>query len=86
MNNSQPSYTNLSLGQRQIISMIAKLQTPEEVEGVKQVVVNYLSKELDNELEKLWEEGKLTDDKIESFRHLHERMPYKVVESEGVGN
>lgn len=86
MNNNQPSYANLSLGQRQIISMIAKLQTPEEVEGVRQVVVNYLSKELDNELEKLWEEGRLTDDKIESFKQLHERTPYKVVESEGVGN
>lgn len=30
----------------------------------------------DAELDRMWNEGTLNEERIESFRHLHERTPY----------
>lgn len=30
----------------------------------------------DDELDRMWNEGTLNEERIESFRHLHERTPY----------
>lgn len=78
---NQQSYPNLSQGQKQIINLVSHLRTPEEIEGVRKTIVRYLSKELDEELEKLWADGTLNDDKIEDFRNLHERTPYRAAKN-----
>lgn len=75
--NQLSSYSDLSQGQIQIIDLVARLKTPEEVEGVKKAVVSYLASRLDDELNNLWDKGSLNDEKIESFRNLHERTPYR---------
>ncbi len=30
----------------------------------------------DDELDRMWNEGTLNEERIENFRHLHERTPY----------
>ena len=32
----------------------------------------------DAELDRMWNEGTFNEERIESFRHLHERTPYKL--------
>lgn len=63
----------------QIISLVSHLKSPEEIEGVRKAIVGYLSERLDEELNKLWADGTLNDDKIEGFRELHERTPYNKI-------
>lgn len=78
--NNQVSYSKLSQGQKQIINLVSQLKTPEEIEGVRRAVVNFLSQELDKELDKMWEDGTLNEERIEEFRNLHQRTPYRPVE------
>ena len=37
---------------------------------------DYFARKADEEMNKLWNEGFLNDEKIEQFRHLQERTPY----------
>ena len=60
----------------QLKIMMAKLKTKEEIDGLQQVVSDYLAKLLHGEIDRLWEEGELSEEKVESFRTLHERTHY----------
>lgn len=39
-------------------------------------ITDYLESQLQGELDKLWADGILNEEKVESFRTLHERTPY----------
>lgn len=39
-------------------------------------ISDYFVKRADDELDRMWNEGTLNEECIESFRHLHERTPY----------
>ena len=52
------------------------LKTKEEIDGLQQVVSDYLAKLLHGEIDRLWEEGELSEEKVESFRTLRERTHY----------
>ena len=57
--------------------MMAIFNTPEAVKDLKQSISNYFAQKAESEIDKLWEEGILSESKVESFRTLHERTPYK---------
>lgn len=80
------SLDSLSNGQKQIINMVSHLKTNEEIEGVRNAILGYLTRKLDDEMNKLWADGTLNDKKIESFRNLHERTPYNPLEKEKFNN
>ena len=39
--------------------------------------INHLAKKAEEEIDKMWENGTMTEEKVEGFRTLHERTPYK---------
>ena len=39
-------------------------------------ISDYFVKRADAELDRMWNDGTLNEERIESFRHLHERTPY----------
>ena len=39
-------------------------------------ITDYLESQLQGELNKLWANGTLNEEKVECFRTLHERTPY----------
>lgn len=39
-------------------------------------ISDYFVKRADAELDRMWNEGTLNEERIENFRHLHERTPY----------
>ena len=39
-------------------------------------ITDYLGAQLKGELDRLWADGTLNEEKVESFRTLHERTPY----------
>ena len=39
-------------------------------------ITDYLESLLQEEIDKLWADGTLNEEKVESFRTLHERTPY----------
>lgn len=71
------NHTVLNEAQLQLLDLVSVMNTKEELEGLRQVITDYLGKQLKNELDNLWADGTLTEEKVEGFRHLHERTPYR---------
>ena len=44
---------------------------------MKEAIADYFAKQLDSEIDGLWADGTLNDEKVKSFATLHERTPYK---------
>lgn len=63
--------------QIQILEMMSFVKTPEMLGQLKQVISDFFVKQAQEEIDKMWAQGNLTEEKIESFRNLHERTPYK---------
>lgn len=69
--------TVLNEAQQELLRMMAVFNTPEAVGDLKQAISDYFAKKAEDEIDKMWENGTLTEEKIETFRTLHERTPYK---------
>jgi hypothetical protein len=63
--------------QLEVLRMMSVFNTPEAVSDLKQSISNYFAQKAEEEINRLWEDGTLTESKVESFRTLHERTPYK---------
>lgn len=68
--------TTLNQAQMQILDMMSFVKSPETLNDLNQVISDYFAQKADAELNRLWDKGELDDDRIESFRSLHERTTY----------
>lgn len=66
----------LSPAQVNILDMMSFIKTPKAIDELNEILSNYFSNRLDEEIDKLWADGSLNENKVESFRHLHERTAY----------
>lgn len=66
----------LSPAQVNILDMMSFIKTPKAIDELNDILSNYFSNRLDEEINKLWADGTLNENKVESFRHLHERTAY----------
>lgn len=66
----------MNQAQMQLLDMMSFVKTPEALSDLNKVISDYFARKVDEEMNKLWDEGFLNDEKIEQFRHLHERTPY----------
>lgn len=66
----------LNQAQLQILDMMSFIKTPEALTELNRVISDYFVKKADAELDQMWADGTLSEERIESFRHLHERTPY----------
>jgi len=62
--------------QMRLIDMMSFVKSPESLESLQQVISDYFANETQKEIDGLWATGELNDEKIESFRHLHQRTAY----------
>ena len=69
--------TVLNEAQMSILRLLGSMNTVEEVDELRQVICDYYARRVDEEVDKLWENGTLNEAKVESFRSLHERTTYK---------
>ena len=75
--NALEQRTVLNEAQLELLRMMSAFNTPEAVSDLKLAISNYFAQKAEAEIDKLWEDGVLTEAKVESFRSLHERTPYK---------
>ena len=66
----------MNQAQQQILDMLSFIKTPEALRDLNKVISDYFVQMADAELDRMWNEGTLNEERIESFRHLHERTPY----------
>lgn len=70
------NHTILNEAQLQLLDLVSVINTKEDLDGLRKVITDYLSTQLQGELNNLWADGILSEEKVEEFRHLHERTPY----------
>ena len=66
----------LNQAQLQILDMMSFIKTPEALTDLNRVISDYFVQKADAEMNQMWANGTLSEERIESFRHLHERTPY----------
>ena len=69
--------TVLNEAQLELLRMVSVFNTPEAVTELKQAISNYFAQKTEEEVDRLWEDGTLTEAKVEGFRSLHDRTIYK---------
>ena len=67
----------LNEAQLELLKMMSVFNTPESVAELKQAISDFFAHKAEEEIDKLWADGTLTESKVESFRTLHERTSYK---------
>lgn len=60
-----------------LINMMQWVKTPEALADLKQAISDSFAKKVKEEMDRMWENGEMTQDKVDSFATLHERTPYR---------
>ncbi len=68
--------TVFNSAQLQLLEMMSFVKSEKALADLKQVISDYFASQAQAEIDRLWDEGFLTEEKVESFRKLHERTPY----------
>ena len=63
--------------QMQLLDMMSFVNSDKALEGLKQAISDYFAAQAQTEIDRLWETGELDENKVEGFRDLHERTPYR---------
>ena len=71
------SPTTLNPAQIEVLNMMSFINTKSSWQHLKDALSEYFAKQLDEEIDRMWQNGTLNDEKVESFRTLHERTPYR---------
>ena len=69
--------TAISPAQYEILNMLSCINQEEDVAALKNVIVQFLNSRLQNEIDRLWENGDLTEEKVAGWSHEHLRTPYR---------
>jgi len=69
--------TILNPAQIMILESFASAKSQEEMDELMDMLRNFYAKKMDRELEKLWDEGLLNQEKLDELREQHLRTPYK---------
>ena len=68
--------TLLNEAQLSILRLLGSMKTVEEVNELRQVICDYYARKVDEEMDRLWAEGKWDNEKNEAVLKEHLRTPY----------
>ena len=67
----------LNQAQLSILRLLARMNTKEKVEELRQVISNYYAQKATEEMDRLWDSGEWSEEKNEAVLDEHLRTPYK---------
>ena len=62
--------------QYEVVNMMSCLKRESDVVALKSILVGFINERLQGELDRLYEEGTLSDDKMSELAGRHLRTPY----------
>jgi hypothetical protein len=68
----------LNQAQMDFLRLLSHFKTEEEVRELNDLVCKYYAQKIDEEMDRLWDEGKWSHEKIEETLKEHLRTPYHV--------
>jgi|L827metagenome_2_1110789.scaffolds.fasta_scaffold20693_3 hypothetical protein len=69
--------TNPNAAQIELLHAMASIETEEDLYELKQTISKFFARKAQKELDKLWENGTLNQQKLDELRKQHLRTPYK---------
>lgn len=63
--------------QLELLELMSFVSSDRALAELKQAISNHFASQAQSEIDRLWDTGELNEAKVESFRHLHERTPYR---------
>ena len=67
----------ISPAQYELLNILSCINKDEDLVELKTVIVQFLNTRLQKEIDKLWDNGTLTEEKVAAWEHEHMRTPYK---------
>ena len=61
--------------QLELLSTMASLNTEADLIELKQALARFFADRVDREMERLWNEGAINEETLESWKHEHMRTP-----------
>ncbi len=66
----------LNSAQIELLSTMASLNTEDDLIELKQAIARFFAERADREMERLWENGTINEETLNSWEHEHMRTPY----------
>jgi len=63
--------------QRRLIEVMSFVKTEKALDDMNAVLADYFAKQIDEEMERLWNDGVVNERTIEQWSKEHMRTPYK---------
>jgi len=60
-----------------VFQTLATAKSEQDKEELTSLYLDYIQKKLDTEINRLWSEGKMSNEKIDEILNTHYRTPYK---------
>ena len=67
----------LNVAQMEFLQLLGRIKTEEELSELRKVVCDFYARKIDDEMDRLWAEGKWDNEKNEAVLKEHLRTPYK---------
>lgn len=63
--------------QRDVLNVVSTLRSDDDVKALRKVLVRFMNERLQEEMDKLWDSGQWSDEKLSGMRDEHLRTTYK---------
>ena len=63
--------------QMHVLNMASRIKTEKSLQLLKQQLAEFYAKQIDEQMDELWESGKWIEQKLADLRKAHLRTPYK---------
>ena len=67
----------ISPAQYELLNILSCINKDEDIAELKTVIVQFLNSRLQKEIERQWDNGNLTEEKVAAWGKEHMRTPYK---------
>ena len=67
----------INAAQYEVLNLLSCIDKEEDIRELKDVLVQFLNTKLQKELDKMWDDGELTKEKMSDWANEHMRTPYK---------
>ena len=67
----------LNQAQQAVLNVISCLQSEQDLADLKRTLIKFMNDRLQREIDKLWESGELSNEKLQEMQSEHLRTAYK---------
>lgn len=67
----------LNQAQKAVLNVISCLQSEQDLADLKRTLIKFMNERLQREMDKLWESGEMSNEKLQEMQSEHLRTAYK---------